>query len=58
MYALNPGGGDDIELQPQEGTFCQTENTYQLLAYYRDIGSRFDRLIGYGPISGDDLSWQ
>ena len=55
MYALKPDGGDDIELRALEGSYWETENTYQILAYYRDIGSRYDRLIGYGQFSSDDL---
>jgi len=34
-----------------EGNFYQTENSYQTLVYYREIGGRTDRLVGYGRIS-------
>lgn len=30
-----------------EGDFHQTENEYTVLLYYRETGSRYDRLIGY-----------
>ncbi len=30
------------------GNFDQTENEYTVLVYYRDIGGRYDRLIGVG----------
>lgn len=30
-----------------EGNFYQTENTYQVLVYYREPGGRADRLVGY-----------
>lgn len=30
------------------GNFWQTENNYKVLVYYRDLGARFDRLIGFG----------
>ena len=30
------------------GSFFETENEYQVLVYYRQQGSRYDRLAGYG----------
>lgn len=30
-----------------DGNFYQTENEYQVLVYYREPGSRYDRLVGY-----------
>jgi len=30
------------------GNFWQTENSYKVLVYYRDLGARYDRLIGFG----------
>ena len=30
------------------GNFYQTENNYKVLVYYRDLGARYDRLIGIG----------
>lgn len=32
---------------PIEGSFYQTENTYQALVYYREQGGRTDKLVGY-----------
>lgn len=37
-----------------EGNFYQTENRYQFLVYYRPIGARTDRLVGYSQISTHD----
>jgi hypothetical protein len=34
-----------------EGSFWETENTYQVLVYYRTFGARADELIGYASIS-------
>ena len=34
-------------LVPEEGSFFQTENTYQAFVYYRGIGERVWRLVGY-----------
>lgn len=33
-----------------EGSFYQTENAYQAFVYYRGIGERTDRLVGYQQI--------
>ena len=33
-----------------EGNYFQTANTYQALVYYRGIGERADRLVGYAAI--------
>lgn len=30
------------------GNFHQTENSYKVLVYYRDLGARYDRIIGVG----------
>ena len=38
------------------GSFWQTENNYKILVYYRDLGARFDRLIGFGETSSINIS--
>lgn len=38
------------------GNFWQTENNYKVLVYYRDLGARYDRLIGFGEASSIDIS--
>jgi len=45
-----------IEEGAISGNFWQTENNYKVLVYYRDLGARFDRLIGYGEASSIDIS--
>ncbi len=30
-----------------EGTYFQTENEYEVLVYFRGLGSRYDQLVGY-----------
>ena len=30
------------------GNFWQTENSYKVLVYYRELGARYDRIIGFG----------
>ncbi|SHG60648.1 type IX secretion system plug protein [Winogradskyella jejuensis] len=38
------------------GNFWQTENNYKVLVYYRDLGARFDRLIGYGEANSERIT--
>jgi hypothetical protein len=38
------------------GNFWQTENNYKVLVYYKDLGARFDRLIGFGETSSTVIS--
>lgn len=38
------------------GDFWQTENNYKVLVYYKDLGARYDRLIGIGEGSSVDIS--
>ena len=38
------------------GNFYQTENNYKVVAYYRDLGKRFDRIIGIGEGSSINIS--
>jgi len=38
------------------GNFYQTENDYKVLVYYRDLGGRYDRLIGLGKASSVNIS--
>lgn len=30
------------------GNFYETENNYKVIVYYRDLGARYDRIIGFG----------
>jgi len=38
------------------GNFWETENNYKVLVYYKDLGSRYDRLIGFGEATSLDIS--
>ncbi|WP_121667726.1 type IX secretion system plug protein [Mesonia aquimarina] len=38
------------------GNFDETENVYTILVYYRDIGARYDRIIGVGSASSRNIS--
>ena len=38
------------------GDFWQTENNYKVLTYYRNLGARYDRIIGFGETSSVKIS--
>lgn len=38
------------------GNYWQTENEYTVLVYYRDLGARFDRIIGMGKGSSVNIT--
>jgi hypothetical protein len=38
------------------GNYWQTENDYTVLVYYRDLGGRFDRIIGMGRGSSTNIT--
>jgi hypothetical protein len=45
-----------IDDETISGNFWQTENDYTVLVYYRDIGARFDRIIGMGTSNSTNIS--
>ena len=45
LYAFLPNGKTEANLQKLEGSHFETRNTYTVLVYYREQGTRFDRLI-------------
>ncbi|XMO87290.1 DUF5103 domain-containing protein [Algibacter sp. AS12] len=38
------------------GNFWQTENSYKVLVYYRNLGTRYDRIIGYNEVSSTNIT--
>jgi len=38
------------------GNFYQTENNYKVLVYYKDLGARYDRIIGFGEGTSLNIS--
>ncbi len=38
------------------GNYWQTENNYKVLVYYRDLGARYDELIGFGEATSVNIS--
>lgn len=47
MVEYAPKEDEDLEPWAYEGSFFQTQNDYEIIVYWREIGSRFDRIIGY-----------
>ncbi|WP_297337681.1 DUF5103 domain-containing protein [Algoriphagus sp.] len=39
--------GEERDPAPFEGNYFQTENEYEVMVYYRGLGSRYDQLVGY-----------
>lgn len=37
----------NTHVRPVEGSFWQTRNRYEVFVYYRAVGDRYDRLVGY-----------
>ena len=38
------------------GDFDETENNYKVIVYYRDFGSRYDRVIGFNQINSVNIN--
>ncbi|MGB8705748.1 MAG: DUF5103 domain-containing protein [Gillisia sp.] len=38
------------------GNFAKTENDYQVLVYFRDLGARYDRIIGFGSANSTNIT--
>lgn len=47
IYVYVPEGSITADHTNLEGSFWETENDYQIFVYYREMSSRYDRLIGY-----------
>lgn len=47
---------DTLDEGAVSGNFYQTENNYKVLVYYRDLGARYDKIIGFGEGSSINIS--
>lgn len=43
------------DIERLEGSHWETENNYQILVYNREIGLRYDRLVGFNQFSSEEL---
>lgn len=50
-YAWLDKTTNTVETRPFEGSFFETENTYQIFVYYRRPGARWDSLLGFAQIA-------
>lgn len=46
QYAV-VGEEGEMDTLPFEGSHFETENEYEVLVYFRNLGSRYDQLVGY-----------
>ncbi len=51
MYAVKVPQSTTADLSALEGSHSETENSYSVYVYYRQPGSRYDRLVGYARIN-------
>ena len=54
-YALNDTITKQIDVSFIEGTHYQTRNDYYVYVYYRTVGDRFDRFVGFLKTSSKEL---
>ena len=38
------------------GDFWQTENNYKVTVYYRDLGARYDKVVGFSEVSSTNIT--
>jgi hypothetical protein len=51
VYALYNPSSQRFSTDQTEGNLWETENNYQVLVYFRELGGRYDQLLGYSSIS-------
>ncbi len=47
QYVYVPAGASVADATNIEGSFYETENDYQVFVYFRGMGDRYDRLVGF-----------
>jgi hypothetical protein len=47
IFVTAEKGATTGDMELIEGSWYETENTYQLFVYYRSFGNRYDEVIGY-----------
>lgn len=51
QYVYVPEGSKKADSENLEGAHLETENEYQIFAYYHDLSSHYDRLVGFTTIN-------
>jgi hypothetical protein len=54
-YALNDTSTNRVDVSFIEGTHYQTRNDYHIYVYYRAVGDRYDRFVGFLKTSSKEL---
>ncbi len=54
-YVLVRDGTGEVDPSFIEGTHYQTENDYSVLVYHREMGQRYDRLVGLSSVNAADF---
>ena len=54
-YALNDTSREHVNISFIEGTHYQTRNAYYIYVYYRAVGDRYDRFVGFLKTSSKEL---
>ena len=52
-YLVANEASAQVDVSYFEGNYYETENTYTILVYYKPLGSRFDRIVGFQKISSN-----
>ncbi len=53
MLVYVPQGSAVADHTNLEGSFWETENEYQIFVYFREMSSRYDRLVGYMQVTSN-----
>lgn len=51
IYALKTPNSEVFSSDPTEGNFWEAEDTYMVLVYFRELGGRYDQLLGITRVS-------
>jgi hypothetical protein len=54
QYVYVPQGSLVADHKNIEGSFWETENDYQIFMYFKPMGERYDRLVGYRKLNSRD----
>jgi hypothetical protein len=51
IYLVGNDKTGEIDITQFEGSFYETENNYSVIVYYKPLGARYERVVGYNRIS-------
>jgi len=50
-YVVGNNTSNTVDMEHFEGSFFDTENVYTILVYYKPLGARYERIIGFKQVS-------